>query len=47
MISHDNCIFNTTALCVDACTHGPDEYVEAPHKHRLVSYLPLSHIAGL
>lgn len=47
MLSHDNLIFNGTSMGIDVLESAPKEEVVEPHMMRVVSYLPLSHIAGL
>ena len=47
MLSHDNLMFNGAALTTDALRSMPDDLNKVPHEQRCVSYLPLSHIAGL
>jgi long-chain-fatty-acid--CoA ligase ACSBG len=47
MLSHDNMIFNSSATALDMLSHIPEEDVISQFEMRLVSYLPLSHIAGL
>mmetsp|Transcript_18020 Transcript_18020/g.30697 ORF Transcript_18020/g.30697 Transcript_18020/m.30697 type:complete len:373 (+) Transcript_18020:798-1916(+) len=42
MLSHDNLIFNSKSICLEIIEEGDD--IE---DQRVVSYLPLSHIAGL
>lgn len=43
MLSHDNLIFNSLSLAATLIQGHDDPNIE----HRVVSYLPLSHIAGL
>lgn len=47
MLSHDNLIFNSATLTLDVIKGLPEELNIAPEEMRIVSYLPLSHIAGL
>ena len=47
MLSHDNLIFNATSITLETVTIAPPECQIPAHEHRVVSYLPLSHIAGL
>ena len=47
MISHDNLIFNGAAISTDFINKIPDTLLTEPENKRMVSYLPLSHIAGL
>lgn len=47
MLSHDNLIFNSTSLITDALKSLPPDRSMDPAQQRIVSYLPLSHIAGL
>lgn len=47
MLSHDNLIFNATSLITDALKSLPEDRAMDPSSQRIVSYLPLSHIAGL
>lgn len=47
MLSHDNLIFNGTSLASDFLTKLPAGCEIRPSEQRFVSYLPLSHIAGL
>lgn len=48
MLSHDNLIFNGTSIAVETVMVAPPEIQNIPAwEHRMVSYLPLSHIAGL
>lgn len=46
MLSHDNIIFNGSTVGIDVLENAPDLEV-IPENMRVVSYLPLSHIAGL
>ena len=50
MLSHDNLVFGATALSEDLTQNISPEMNEngyQPEDMRMVSYLPLSHIAGL
>ena len=47
MLSHDNIIFNGTSLASDFLSRLPTGVEVFPYQMRFVSYLPLSHIAGL
>lgn len=47
MLSHDNLIFNSTALSLEVIMVDPILSQMPTYEHRMVSYLPLSHIAGL
>jgi len=47
MLSHDNIIFSGSTMGLDVLDNKPPEMVMEPHDMRMVSYLPLSHIAGL
>jgi len=47
MLSHDNLLFNSAALCTDVIRSMPEDRNLNPVEQRCVSYLPLSHIAGL
>jgi long-chain-fatty-acid--CoA ligase ACSBG len=47
MLSHDNLIFSGTTLSLDAMKGLPEDMMLIPEETRIVSYLPLSHIAGL
>ena len=48
MLSHDNLIFNSTSVTFETVMIAPPEVNRMPaYEHRMVSYLPLSHIAGL
>lgn len=47
MLSHDNLIFNASSLAVETVLVAPIEAQIPSYEHRIVSYLPLSHIAGL
>ena len=47
MLSHDNLVFNPTGITLEIKQVAPPEYQIPNYKHRWVSYLPLSHIAGL
>lgn len=47
MLTHDNLIFNSTSLGLETVMVAPSEYQMPAYEHRMVSYLPLSHIAGL
>lgn len=47
MLSHDNLIFNGSSACIDVLKGLEGENAVIPEEMRLVSYLPLSHIAGL
>lgn len=48
MLSHDNIYFNGSSVGQDLIENppSPDEQIN-PTEMRVVSYLPLSHIAGL
>ena len=47
MLSHDNLIFNATLLGMDTIANRPSHVDLLPQDSRGLSYLPLSHIAGL
>jgi long-chain-fatty-acid--CoA ligase ACSBG len=47
MLSHDNIIFSGTTMGIDVIEHAPADNTIQPEDMRMVSYLPLSHIAGL
>lgn len=47
MLSHDNIIFGTSSMCIDIIQNLPEDLLMDPAEMRVVSYLPLSHIAGL
>ena len=47
MLTHDNLIFNSTSLGLETVMVAPPEMQLPAYEHRMVSYLPLSHIAGL
>lgn len=47
MLSHDNLVFASTAIASETFMLGPETFQIPAYKHRIVSYLPLSHIAGL
>lgn len=47
MLSHDNIIFNGSVICQEVIVNTPNEENIIPENMRIVSYLPLSHIAGL
>lgn len=47
MLSYDNLIFNGSSLSADVINKLPAEVSIQPEEMRMVSYLPLSHIAGL
>lgn len=47
MLSHDNLMYNGAALTTDVLRSMPDDRNLVPSEQRTVSYLPLSHIAGL
>lgn len=47
MLSHDNVLFNATSLGNDLMENAPTSDPVNPEDQRVVSYLPLSHIAGL
>ena len=47
MLSHDNIIFNAMSLSTDVIGNMPPDEMISPPDQRMVSYLPLSHIAGL
>jgi long-chain-fatty-acid--CoA ligase ACSBG len=47
MLSHDNLIFNSASLTMDVLKGLPEDQAIIPEEMRVVSYLPLSHIAGL
>ncbi len=44
MISHDNLVFETCSV-LETLKCGV--WLDGPHEERLVSYLPLSHVAGM
>ena len=46
MLSHDNLIFNCSATNLDLIVALPEDVSIPIYEHRVVSYLPLSHIAG-
>ena len=46
MLSHDNFVFSGTAVTGDIISKLPKDLAIDPHESRVVSYLPLSHIAG-
>ena len=47
MLSHDNLIFSGTTLCADVIQKTSNDDQIVPQDVKVVSYLPLSHIAGL
>ena len=47
MLSHDNLVFNGSSACIDVLNGLDGENAIVPEEMRIVSYLPLSHIAGL
>jgi long-chain-fatty-acid--CoA ligase ACSBG len=47
MLSHDNIIFSSTILGQDTINSVPEDERIMPEEQRVISYLPLSHIAGL
>jgi long-chain-fatty-acid--CoA ligase ACSBG len=47
MLSYDNLIFNGSSLSADVINKMPADVSIQPEEMRMVSYLPLSHIAGL
>jgi long-subunit acyl-CoA synthetase (AMP-forming) len=47
MLSHDNLIFNSSSLTLDVIRGIPEDTPFIAEETRIVSYLPLSHIAGL
>ena len=47
MLSHDNLIFNGTSLSTDVINNMPSDEMIKIEDIKIVSYLPLSHIAGL
>ena len=47
MLSHDNINFNCASLSADVLGSMPPDEMISPPDSRIVSYLPLSHIAGL
>jgi long-chain-fatty-acid--CoA ligase ACSBG len=47
MLSYDNMIFNATSLSADSIASLPADVSIQPEEMRIVSYLPLSHIAGM
>ena len=47
MLSHDNFIFGGLAITGDIMNKLPESAEIDPHETKIVSYLPLSHIAGL
>jgi long-chain-fatty-acid--CoA ligase ACSBG len=47
MLSHDNILFNSTSVGNDLIENPPYGEPINPEEMRVVSYLPLSHIAGL
>ena len=47
MLSHDNIIFNGSIMALETMEHTPNEQNVQPEDMRTVSYLPLSHIAGM
>ena len=47
MLSHDNILFNSTSIGNDLLENPPSGDPVNPEEMRVVSYLPLSHIAGL
>lgn len=47
MLSHDNLVYSSSALASEVFMLGPEGFQMPSYEHRFVSYLPLSHIAGL
>ena len=47
MLSHDNVVFSGSILGMDTINSVPNDEQIQPEDMRIVSYLPLSHIAGL
>lgn len=47
MLSHDSMIFNGTTCSIEGLLMFPEDQQHDPKDQRSVSYLPLSHIAGL
>lgn len=47
MLSHDNIVFSGSILGQDTINSVPNDEQIQPEEMRIVSYLPLSHIAGL
>lgn len=46
MLSHDNILYNASIAMDDLMQSIPPDYIPADYESRVVSYLPLSHIAG-
>ena len=46
MLSHDNLLFNEVSIQLDVLAKLEDNNI-IPQEFRIVSYLPLSHVAGL
>lgn len=48
MLSHDNIVYNGYAVMMDELGNlpNPDDHID-PTSLKIVSYLPLSHIAGM
>lgn len=47
MLSHDNLMYSGVALTSDVLRSMPEDRQIVAANERIVSYLPLSHIAGL
>jgi long-chain-fatty-acid--CoA ligase ACSBG len=47
MLSHDNIIFNGSVSVIETIENTPNDVQIATEDMRIVSYLPLSHIAGM
>ena len=50
MVSHDNIIFESTnaiRMLADYCGNGKDVNGKTDYEERILSYLPLSHVAGM
>ena len=47
MLSHDNILFSMASCTGDVLESVPEDRLMKVEEQRMVSYLPLSHIAGL
>jgi long-chain-fatty-acid--CoA ligase ACSBG len=46
MLSHDNILFSSLILSDELFSNLPEDQAVNPEDSRIISYLPLSHIAG-
>ena len=47
MLSHDNLLFNASSICYESFVNFEPDQMPDFKNSRILSYLPLSHIAGL